>query len=162
MAKTDLPRVIGPLLGLYSDLGSGLLNPERARIEALQFRCRIDPTGGTTFSTPAATMLANFAFAIRKIVGFALNEDSIGNAAALIDFNIEEQGRSSAVFKRPVSFAAAIKGALEWEGAYIAYPGTTLDVTWAIDSTRWPTFVNTQREVGIQLIGELIAVNNSV
>ena len=149
-------QVVGPVLGLYSDLGSQYLSPERARIEALQYRIRIDPNGDITYEMPPVTMVSNYIFALRKIVGFALNEASIGPAAALIDFNLGEQGRSFTLFKRPISFAALLKQPMEWDGAYLTLPGTVLECTWAIDTTRWPSLVAAPREIGIQLLGELV------
>ena len=162
MAKEQMPRIAGSMLGLYSDLGSGYLTPERARIEAMEFRCRVDPNGSIAFDSPDVTMLADYAFAVRKIVGFALNEDTIQNAAALITFNVAEQGRGSPVFKRPISFAAALKGALEWDGAYVFYPGTTISVDWNVDTARWPSYVNNLREVGIVLVGELVLQRQNI
>lgn len=149
------------MLGYYSDLGSGFLYPERARIEALQYRVRIDPAGGVTFSSPAYNVITDYAFVLRKIVAMAMNEDSLGNAGMLIDFNISEQGRNAAVFKRNISFAAALKQPLAWDGCYISIPGTTLEVVWSVDSGRWSSLVGSAREVGVQLIGDMVKVGNS-
>lgn len=148
-------RVVGPMMGLYSDYASGLLFPERTRIESLQFRARIDPAGSITFSTPAVQIVSNQAFALRKIVGFGMNQDSLGNAPMLIDFNLMESGRSFTVFKRNISFASVLQHPAEWDGAYISVPGTALEVNWAIDTSRWGPLVGASREVGIQLLGEL-------
>jgi hypothetical protein len=155
-------RVVGPLLGYYSDLASGYLFPEKARIENLQFRVRIDPAGAITYQTPPVQIVSNYNFVIRRIVGFAMNPGSLGNAPALIDFNLVEQGRSFSVFKRNVSFASMIgtSGAgniCEWDGAYICVPGTSFDVTWAVDTGRWGSLVGSSREVGIQIIGDLVS-----
>jgi len=155
-------KVVGPLLGYYSDLASGYLFPEKARIESLQFRCRVDPSGSITFQTPPVQIVSNYNFVIRKIAGFAMNPGSLGNAPALIDFNLVEQGRSFSVFKRNVSFASLISlsgagNVAEWDGAYICVPGTSFDVTWAVDTSRWGPLVGASREVGIQLIGDLVS-----
>lgn len=152
-------RVVGPMLGYYSDLASGYLRPDNARIESLQFRARIDPAGTITFSTPAVQIVSDYSFVLRRIVGFALGGlDVLGNAPALIDFNFVEQGRSFSVFKRNVSFAALIENPMEWDGCYVCVPGTAFDVTWAVDTTRWASLVGTSREVGVQLLGDLVSV----
>jgi len=151
-------RVVGPMLGYYSDLASGYLNPQNARIESLQFRVRVDPAGTITYSTPAVQIVSDYSFVLRRIIGFSLGgNESLGNAAALIDFNFVEQGRSFSVFKRNVAFAAVVDQPMEWDGCYICVPGTAFDVTWSIDTTRWASLVGTSREVGVQLLGDLVS-----
>lgn len=155
-------RVVGPLLGYYSDLASGYLYPERARIESLQFRVRVDPAGSITFQTPAIQVVSNYNFVLRRIVGWAMNPAALGNAPALLNFNLREQGRSFDVFKTNVSFASIMStsgaGNLgEFDGAYICVPGTQLEVTWQVDTSRWPALVGAQREVGLQLVGDLVS-----
>jgi len=156
-----VPLVIGPTLGYYSDLGSGRLYPERARIEALQYRVRIDAAGDITYEMPPVTMISNYNFVLRKIIAFAMNPEGMGNAAALVDFNLMEQGRGVSVFKRAISFAAALQRPLEWDGVYITIPGTVLECQWAIDTTRWTSLVGASRELGIELLGELIATGKN-
>lgn len=155
-------RVVGPVLGYYSDLASGFLFPERTRIESLQFRARIDPAGEITFSTPAVQVVSNFNFVIRRIIGFAMNPAALGNAPALIDFNAQEQGRSFTIFKRNVSMASILStsgagNVMEYDGVYICVPGTQLEVTWQIDTARWAALVGASREVGIELVGDLVS-----
>lgn len=155
-------RVIGPVLGYYSDLASGYIWPERARVDNLQYRVRIDPAGQITFQSPALQIVSNYNFVLRRIAGFAMNPAALGNASALIDFNLREQGRSFDCFKRNVSFASIIStsgaGNLsEFDGVYITVPGTQLEVTWQVDTTRWGALVGASREVGIQLIGDLVS-----
>jgi hypothetical protein len=155
-------RVVGPVLGYYSDLASGFLYPERVRIESLQFRVRIDPAGQVTFQTPSIQVVSNYNFVLRRIAGFAMNAPALGNAGALINFNLEEQGRSFTVFKTPVSFGSVIStsGAgnlAEFDGVYICVPGTQFQVNWQIDTQRWGALVGASREVGIQLIGDLVS-----
>lgn len=157
-----IARVVGPVLGYYSDLASGYVYPERARIENIQFRVRIDPAGDITFSTAAVQIVSNYNFVIRRIAGFAMNPGALGNAPALINFNLFEQGRSFSVFKTGISFASIIStsgaGNLsEFDGVYITVPGTQLEVQWQVDTARWAALVGASREVGVQLIGDLVS-----
>lgn len=162
IAQAKTARVVGPLLGYYSDLASGYVYPERARIESLQYRVQINPAGQISQVTPATQVVSNYNFVLRRISGFAMNPAGLGNAPALVDFNILEQGRSFTVFKRNVSFASVMStsgaGNLqEFDGVYICVPGTQLEVTWSVDTNRWPALVGASREFGIQLIGDLVS-----
>ena len=164
MANGNTPtRVVGPILGYYSDVASPYLIPERARIDALQFRARIDPAGTITYQSPPATIVTGYSFIVRKILGFAMNYAGLGNAPALIDFNLAEQGRGSSIFKRALSFASVVTtsgpNTIEWDGVYVCVQGTTFDVAWAVDTGRWPALVGGVREVGIQVIGDLVTTN---
>ena len=96
-----------------------------------------------------------------------MNPSALGNAPGLINFNCEEQGRSFTVFKTPVSFASVISvsgaGNLsEFDGVYICVPGTQFQVNWTVDTQRWGALVGASREVGIQLIGDLVSCRSGV
>lgn len=151
----------GPLRAYYNDLASGMLPPENMRIENLEYRVRIDPAGEIQQSTQAVQIISQYNFALRRIAGFAMNPSGLGNAGGLISFNVQEQGRSFFVFKKPISFGSVIatSGAgnlAEWDGTYVCVPGTQLEVTWTIDTPRWAALVGATREVGVQLIGDYV------
>lgn len=152
---------IGPLRAYYGDLASGRIPPENMRIENLEYRVRIDPTGAVQQSTAAVQVISQYNFALRRVTGFALNPQGLGSAPGLIGFNIREEGRNFTVFKKPVSMASilATSGAgnlAEWDGVYICVPGTQIVVDWTIDTQRWPILVGATREVGVQLIGDYV------
>lgn len=151
----------GPLRAYYNDLASGKLPPENMRIENLEFRVRIDPAGTVQQATAAVQIISQYNFALRRIAGFAMNAPGLGNASALIGFNVFEEGRNFSVFKKPISFASimATSGAgnlAEWDGVYVCVPGTQLVATWTVDTQRWATLVGATREVGVQLIGDYV------
>lgn len=150
----------GQLMLYYSDLTSGLLAPEDMRLEDLQFRVQIDPTGQVTVQSQAVTLISRYNFAFRRAVGFIMNPDLAGAAPMLVNFNIREQGRDFTVFKRPVSMQSVLgtSGGLraEWDGVYITVPGTDLAVDWTIDTQRWPALVGTTQEMGVQLLGDYV------
>ena len=127
MPKNAVQVPPGALLQYYSDLSSGAIAPEDMRIEDLQFKVTINPLGQTTFESQAVTLISRYNFAFRRLVGFAMDADLLGPAAALVSFNVKEQGRDFSVFKRPVSMAALISGGgilfHEWDGVYITVPG---------------------------------------
>lgn len=163
MAAAQKPIQVGPgpLVHYYSDLSSGLLAPEDMRIENLAFSVRIDPTGAITAETPATQVVSRYNFAIRRVAGFAMNPLAVGNAGALVTFQIIEQGRNFNVFKRPVNMQSilATGGAgnlAEWDGVYICVPGTDLQVQWTVDTARWPALVGATREFGIQIMGDYV------
>ena len=74
--------------------------------EDLQFRVRIDPAGDITFQTNAVTLQSRYNFAFRRVSGFIMDPDLAGAAPALVNFQIQEQGRDFTVFKRPASMAS--------------------------------------------------------
>jgi hypothetical protein len=153
----------GPLVEYYSDLASGLIPPEDMRIDTLQYRVRIDPTGAITFETPFVQLVSRYNFAFRRLQAFAMDPSFAGAAPALLGFNINEQGRNFTIFKNNMSLASvmAVGGAgnpAEWDGVYITVPGTELAVTWQVD-TRWAALVGATKEFGVQLIGDLVACN---
>lgn len=156
------PRGVPPgaLIQYYSDLSSGLLAPEDMRIEDLSFSVIIDPLGGITKQSNAVTLVSRYNFAFRRATGFAMDPTMLGPAAALISFNIREQGRDFTIFKRPVTMASILSGGAgntaEWDGVYVTVPGTDLAVDWTIDSQRWPGLVGRTVEVGVQLLGDYV------
>jgi len=151
----------GALIQYYSDLSSGLLPPEDMRIEDLQFRVRIDPTGAITFESQAVTLQARYNFAFRRVSGFIMDPDLAGAAPSLVNFQIQEQGRDFQIFKRPVSMQSLLSRSgsgniAEWDGVYITVPGTNLAVEWTVDTARWPGLVGATREMGVQLLGDYV------
>lgn len=151
----------GPLVSYYADLSSGLLPPENMRIEDLTYRVRIDPAGAITFQTDAIQIVSQYNFALRRIVAWNMNPAALGNAAGLVDFQVQEEGRNFQVFKRAVSMASvsAVGGAgnpAEFDGVYICIPGTQISVNWFVDTSRWGSLVGTTKEMGIQLIGDYV------
>ena len=151
----------GPLLQYYSDLSSGMLPPEDMRIEDLQFRVRIDPTGAITFESPPVVLISRYNFAFRRVTGFIADPDLAGFAPSLVSFQIQEQGRDFSIFKRPVSMQSLLSRSgsgniAEWDGVYITVPGTDLAVTWTVDTARWPGLVGATREMGVQLLGDYV------
>jgi len=151
----------GALIQYYSDLSSGMLPPENMRIEDLQFRVRIDPTGTITAQSEKVTLVSRYNFAFRRVTGFIMDPDLAGAAPALVNFQVREEGRDFDVFKRPVSMASLLSRSgsgniAEWDGVYITVPGTDLNVTWTIDTVRWPILVGATKELGIQLLGDYV------
>jgi len=150
----------GALLSYYSDLSSGLLAPEDMRIEDLQFRVVIDPTGNIVSQSNAVTLISRYNFAFRRVTGFAMNPGFVGASPMLVNFNVREQGRDFTVFKRPVSMQSILAGGAgntsEWDGVYITVPGTDLAVDWTIDTQRWAALVGTTQEFGVQLLGDYV------
>jgi hypothetical protein len=128
------------------------------RIEAFNFSVQINPAGQITFESPAVQVVSRYDFAFRRIMGFALDPASVGAAAALVSFNVLEQGRNFNVFKQPINMQALLTTAgggnlAEWDGVYITVPGTQLAVEWRVD-TRWAVLVGATKEFGVQLLGD--------
>lgn len=151
----------GALIQYYSDLSSGMLPPENMRIEDLQFRVQIDPTGTITSQSDKVTLVSRYNFAFRRVTGFIMDPDLAGAAPALVNFQIREEGRDFDVFKRPVSMSSLLSRSgsgniAEWDGVYITVPGTDLNVSWTIDTVRWPILVGATKELGIQLLGDYV------
>lgn len=152
----------GVLVGYYSDLSSGVLAPEDMRIEDLPYRVRIDPAGEIVFQSEAIQIVSRYNFAFRRVVGWIMDPDLAGPAPALLSFNVREQGRNFDVFKRPVSMQSLLSrsgsaNVAEWDGVYIAVPGTSLEVNWVVDTARWAAIVGTSKEFGVQLLGDNVA-----
>jgi len=150
----------GALLQYYSDLSSGLIPPEDMRIEDLQFRVQIDPLGNILAQSNPVTLISRFNFAFRRMIGWMMNPDIAGPAAALVSVQIKEQGRDFSVFKRPVSMQSLVgtsaPAEANWDGVYITVPGTDLAVEWTVDTQRWPGLVGATREMGVQLLGDYV------
>lgn len=160
-APRGVPVPPGALIQYYSDLSSGMLPPENMRIEDLQFRVRIDPTGAITAQSDKVTLVSRYNFAFRRVTGFIMDPDLAGAAPALVNFQVREEGRDFDVFKRPVSMASLLSrggsgNIAEWDGVYITVPGTDLNVTWTIDTVRWPILVGATKEMGVQLLGDYV------
>lgn len=155
----------GALLQYYSDLSSGLLAPENMRIEDLQFRVVIDPTGQIVSQSNAVTLISRYNFAFRRVTGIAMNPAFVGAAPMLVSFNVKEQGRDFTVFKRPVSMQSVLAGGAgntaEWDGVYITIPGTDLAVEWTVDTQRWAALVGATVEFGVQLLGDYVICRGS-
>jgi hypothetical protein len=152
----------GALVQYYSDLASGAIVPEDMRLEDLQFRVQIDPTGAITFQTPAIMLISRYQFALRRIMGFAMDPEFAGTALSLVSFQVREQGRNFDIFKRPISLASIIGTSgpgkpAEWDGVYISVPGTEIEVNWVVDTARWPALVGATKEFGVQLMGDYTA-----
>ena len=151
----------GALMQYYSDLSSGLIPPEDMRLEDLQFRVRINPQGQITFQSDKTTLVSRYNFAFRRVTGFIMDPDLAGAAPSLVNFQIKEQGRDFALFKRPVSMQSLLSrsgsgNTAEWDGVYITVPGTDLAVEWTIDTQRWPALVGATKEMGVQLLGDYV------
>lgn len=150
----------GALTQYYGDLSSGVLAPEDMRMESLQYRVQIDPSGAINSESQSVMLVSRYNFAIRRIIGFTMDPAFVGAAPALVDFNIQEDGRNFTIFKTDVSMAALSNGSscnvAEWDGVYITVPGTQLSVIWSVDQQRWPALVGATKEIGIQIIGDLV------
>jgi hypothetical protein len=151
----------GALLQYYSDLSSGLLPPEDMRIEDLQYRVQIDPTGQIVTQSEKVTLIARYIFAFRRMSGFILDGDLAGFGPGLVNFQVQEQGRDINVFKRPVSMQSLLSRSgsgniAEWDGVYTTVPGTDLAVNWTVDSARWTALVGATKEMGIQILGDYV------
>ena len=151
----------GSLRQYYNDLSSGELAPEDMRIEDLQYRVLIDPTGNIVSQSQKITLVSRYNFAFRRVTGFIMNPDFAAAAPSLVNFQIQEQGRDFSVFKRPVSMQSLLGrpggiGPAEWDGVYVTVPGTDLAVDWFIDTQRWAALVGTTQEMGVQLTGDYV------
>ncbi len=152
----------GNLVQYYSDLASGAIVPEDMRLEDIEFRVRIDPTGQITFQTPSVMLVSRYNFALRRIQGFVMDPNIAGAAPSLVNFNVREQGRNFDLFKRPISMQSLVglngrDAEAEWDGVYITVPGTEMEVAWVIDTPRWAALVGATREFGVQLLGDYVA-----
>jgi hypothetical protein len=161
LARIALKPQAGPIVAYYADLSSGILAPENMRIEDLTFRVKINPAGEITFQTDAIQIISQYNFALRRLVAWNMNPLIMGNAPGLVSFNVKEQGRNFTVFKTPVSMASvsAAGGAgnpAEFDGTYIAIPGTQLAVEWTVNAPLWASLVGTTKEMGVQLIGDYV------
>jgi hypothetical protein len=89
-----------------------------------------------------------------------MDPDVGGAAAALVSFNVQEQGRDFNVFKTPVRMSSVLSrggaGISEWDGVYITIPGTDLAVNWFVDTQRWAALVGASKEFGVQLLGDYV------
>lgn len=150
----------GALVQYYGDLSSGVLAPEDMRMESLQYRVQIAPNGTTNSESQSVTLVSRYNFAIRRVIGFSMDPFFAGAAPALVDFNIQEDGRNFTVFKTDMSMASIANGnsspVAEWDGVYITVPGTQLSVVWSIDTQRWASLVGATKEFGIQILGDLV------
>jgi hypothetical protein len=155
-----VPVPPGPLVQYYSDLAGGAIAPEDMRIEDLQFRVQINPQGQIIFESPKVSLISRYNFALRRIVGFAMDPVLVGPAAFLVGVQVREEGRNFDIFKRPISMASLLRnseGVAAWDGVYITIPGTDLSVLWSVDTARWPALVGAAREFGVQLMGDYVA-----
>lgn len=155
-----IPVPPGPLVQYYSDLAGGAIAPEDMRIEDLQFRVQISPTGQIIWESDKVSLISRYNFALRRIVGFAMDPALVGPAAFLVGVQVREEGRNFEIFKRPVSMASLLRdseGVAAWDGVYITIPGTDLSVVWSVDTVRWPALVGAAREFGVQLMGDYVA-----
>lgn len=150
----------GALVQYYGDLSSGVLAPEDMRLETLQYRVQIAPNGTTNSESQSVTLVSRYNFAIRRVIGFSMDPSFAGAAPALVDFNIQEDGRNFTVFKTDMSMASIANGnsspVAEWDGVYITVPGTQLSVVWSIDTQRWASLVGATKEFGVQILGDLV------
>ena len=158
----SMPVPPGALVQYYSDLASGAIAPEDMRIEDLQFRVQIDPAGQIAFESDKVSLISRYNFAIRRIVGFAMDPDLNGAAPYLVGVQVREEGRNFEIFKRPINLQALLDSGgksdlVAWDGVYITVPGTDLSVVWSVDTTRWPALVGTSKEFGVQILGDYVA-----
>jgi len=161
LGRAILKPVPGPILSYYADLSSGVLAPENMRIEDLTYRVKISPTGEIVSQTGSIQIISQYNFALRRCLAWNMNPAIMGNAPGLVSFNIREEGRNFDVFKSPISMASvsAVGGAgnpAEFDGTYIAIPGTQLSVNWTVNTQLWGSLVGTTKEMGVQLIGDYV------
>ena len=149
----------GNLVQYYSDLASGAIAPEDMRIEDLQYRVTINPAGQVTFESDKVSLISRYNFAIRRVVGFAMDPDFAGIAAYLVNVQIREEGRNFEIFKRPINMASLIREGIEaaWDGVYITVPGTDLSVVWSVDTSQWAALVGVTKQFGVQILGDYVA-----
>jgi hypothetical protein len=151
----------GALVQYYNDLASGVLAPEDMRIEDLQFRVQIDPTGNIVTATDAITLVSRYSFVFRRVMGFMMDPDVAGASPSLVNFQVRENGRNFDIFKRPVSMQPLLgragQNVMEWDGVYSTVPGTDISVEWTVDTQRWAALVGASKEFGVQLMGDYIA-----
>lgn len=164
MPEPDGSLVVPPgqLVQYYSDLASGAIAPEDMRIEDLLYTVQIDPSGNITFESDAIQIISRYNFVVRRIVGFAMNPELLGNSAFLVNVQVREDGRNFELFKRPINMQSLISGigsanVAEWDGVYITIPGTSLSVSWSVNTQRWPALVGASKEFGIQILGDYVA-----
>jgi hypothetical protein len=162
MPDGSLPVPPGALVQYYSDLASGAIAPEDMRIEDLQFRVTIDPVGNITFESDKVSLISRYNFALRRIVGFAMDPDFAGIASYLVGVQVREEGRNFEIFKRPINMGSLLSRSgssdvAAWDGVYITVPGTDLAVAWSVDTQRWPALVGATKEFGVQLLGDYVA-----
>lgn len=161
MARAMNRPTPGPITAYYADLSSGVLAPESMRMEDLTFRVRIDPSGQIVQQTGSIQIVSQYNLAIRRIMAWNMNPAAMGNAPGLVSFNVKEEGRNYNLFKNPISMASlsAVGGAgnlAEFDGVYIAIPGTQLSVEWAVDTQRWGALVGTTKEMGVNILGDYV------
>jgi hypothetical protein len=149
----------GALVQYYGDLSSGVLAPEDMRMEALQYRVQIAPDGSVNSESQSVMLVSRYNFAIRRIIGSTMDPAFSGAAPALVDFNIQEDGRNFTVFKTDMSMSALVNGGstvAEWDGVYITVPGTQLSVIWSVDTQRWASLVGATKEFVVEILGDLV------
>jgi hypothetical protein len=151
----------GALVQYYADLASGIVAPEDMRIESLEYKVQIDPLGNIVSVTQPTQIVARYNFAMRRVTGFIMDPDLAGAAPNLVSFNVLDQGRNFEVFKRPVNMQSLISRSgsgniAEWDGTFIMVPGAQVEVSWKIDTSRWPVLVGATKELGIQLSGDYV------
>ena len=151
----------GALVQYYADLASGIVAPEDMRIESLEYRVTIDPLGNIVQATEPTQIVARYNFALRRISGFIMDPDLAGAAPNLVSFNVLDQGRNFEVFKRPVNMQSLISRSgsgniAQWDGTFIMVPGAQVEVSWKIDTARWPVLVGATKQLGIQVSGDYV------
>ncbi|AKF03395.1 hypothetical protein [Sandaracinus amylolyticus] len=142
----------------YGDLASGELHPDRMRIDNLTFRAVIDRAGLVLAQTPKISIVSQYQFALRRVFASMVHDELDGGSSDLLQFNVREQGRGFDVFKKPISFAAALRlGPIEHDGTYICIAGTDLEVTWTVDVPLWQSLVDATRIVKVTLSGDYVS-----
>ncbi len=149
---------IGPVAQYLADIYE--LRPEVVRTEHLEFRLVIEGNS-ITFQSGAKRIDPEFAFALRRIKGYASAAAGTAQFVEQVTFNISDQGRArGGIFQDPIrmSVLADINGSpahdMVWDSFYTFVAGADLSADFVIrDIGALPA---TRVEYGIAVTGDVI------
>ena len=96
----------GPVSGYLID--AGLIAPSEAQIEAIEFHVDVDPDGSIAAQSESVRISPGFSFlfssmyAGRSIASTGEAELILRSKLHLVSFNVQNEGRNKAVFRRPI------------------------------------------------------------
>ena len=149
---------IGPVAQYLADIYE--LRPEVVRVEHLEFRIVIDGNA-VIFESGAKRIDPEFAFALRRIKGYASAPAATAQFVEQVVFNISDQGRArGGIFQDPIrmSVLAQVDGSpahdMVWDSFYTFVAGADISAEFTIaDISALP---QGRVEYGVSITGDVI------